>query len=72
MLIDACQFIGADQKNYPFKMCGCKPFPGRAYCEEHLWQVYQRGTSVGNRRKIKEIEQELAEVKELESTDLDD
>jgi hypothetical protein len=72
MLIDTCQFIGADQRNYPFKMCGCTPFPGRAYCEEHLWQVYRKGTSVGNRRKIKEIERELAEVKQLEEMDLDD
>ena len=67
--IKECQFIGADQdplRDWPIKMC-CRPvFPGRAYCEDHVWQVYQKGTSIGNKRKIKAIEEELAEVKRLE------
>ena len=67
--IKECQFIGADQdplRDWPIKMC-CRPvFPGRAYCEDHVWQVYKKGTSVGNKRKIKAIEEELAEVKRLE------
>jgi hypothetical protein len=69
---DSCQFIGPEQTNAPFTMCGRTPFPGRAYCEDHVWKVYKKGTSVGNRRKIKEIERELAEVKQLEDMDLDD
>ena len=74
--ITECQWIGADQdplRDWPIKMC-CRPvFPGRNYCEEHLWRVYQKGTSIGNRRKIKEIEKELARVKELEEIgNLDD
>lgn len=61
-----CQFIGPDQDplvDYPIKYC-CKPvFPGRAYCEDHVWRVYQKGTSTGNKRKLKEIEKELEELK---------
>lgn len=67
--ITECQWIGADQdplRDWPIKKCGHSVFPGRSYCEEHLWRVYQKGTSIGNRRKIKEIEKELAKIKELE------
>jgi len=61
-----CQYIGPEQKEYPFKMCGHKTFPGRAYCEEHIWKVYKKGSSSGNKRKVKEIEKELAEIRRLE------
>ncbi len=65
--MEGCQFIGSEQRNYPFTMCGCKPFPGRVYCEEHIWTVYKKGTSSGNKRKIAAIEKsitaELAELK---------
>jgi hypothetical protein len=48
-------------------MCGCKSlWPGKVYCEDHVWLVYNRGSSVGNKRKNKEIEKELAEVKRLQ------
>jgi hypothetical protein len=71
-MTEGCQWIGAEQKNPPFKMCGCTVFPGRSYCEDHVWQVYRKGTSQGNKRKIAAIERELAEVKHLESLELDD
>jgi hypothetical protein len=61
-----CQYIGSEQKEHPYVMCGCKPFPGRVYCEDHIWIVYKKGTSSGNKRKIKEIEKELAEIKRIE------
>ena len=64
-----CQYLGPDQdplRDWPVKYC-CKPsFPGKSYCEDHVWIVYNRGSSVGNKRKIKEIEKELAEVKRLQ------
>ena len=44
-----CLWIGSDQKNAPFKFCGHETVPGKNYCEEHLWQVYQKGTAI--RRK---------------------
>ena len=67
--IKECQYIGPEQdplRDWPIKYC-CKPtVPGKAYCEDHVWLVYNRGSSVGNKRKIKEIEKELAEVKRLQ------
>jgi len=67
--MEGCQYIGPEQVNHPFTMCGCKPFPGRVYCEEHVWVVYKKGTSIGNKRKIKEIEKELAEIKLIEEVE---
>jgi hypothetical protein len=64
-----CQYLGPDQdplRDWPVKYC-CRPsFPGKSYCEDHVWLVYNRGSSVGNKRKLKEIEKELAEVKRLQ------
>ena len=67
MKITECQYIGPEQTEAPFKMCGCTTlWPGRAYCEEHIWKVYKKGSSSGMARKNKEIETELAELKRLE------
>jgi hypothetical protein len=65
MLFDSCQFIGADQdpwRNWPIKMCGCKTLNKKAYCGEHYWQVYNKGTAVAGKRKAKEIDAEIAEL----------
>jgi hypothetical protein len=67
-----CQWIGADQdpRLGPIHYCGKKPlWPGRSYCEEHVWQVYKKGTSVGVSRKNRAIEKEMALIKELEGVD---
>ena len=64
-----CQWVGAEQdpQRGPLVFCGCTPlWPGRSYCEEHVWRVYQKGTAVGVSRKNKAIEKELAELKRLE------
>ena len=67
--IRECQYIGPEQdplRDYPIKYC-CRPvFTGKAYCDEHVWLVYNRGSSVGNKRKLKAIEDELAELKRLQ------
>jgi hypothetical protein len=68
-MMEGCQYIGPEQVNHPFTMCGCKSFPGRVYCEDHIWIVYKKGTSSGNKRKIKEIEKELAEIKRIEEVE---
>jgi len=64
-----CQYLGPDQdplRDWPVKYC-CRPsFPGKSYCEDHVWVVYNNGSSSGNKRKLKEIEKELAEVKRLQ------
>lgn len=65
IVYDGCQFIGADQdplRNWPIKMCGCKTLKGKAYCGEHYWQVYDKGTSVNGKRKSKALEREIEEM----------
>jgi len=64
-----CQWIEAEQdpQRGPVEYCGRVPlWPGRSYCEEHVWRVYQKGTAMGTKRKNKAIERELAELKKLE------
>jgi len=64
-----CQWVGPEQdpQRTPLQFCGRVPlWPGRSYCEEHVWKVYQKGTSMGTSRKNKAIEKELAELKRLE------
>jgi len=61
-----CQYIGPEQAEPPYTHCGREVFPGKSYCEDHVWVVYKKNTSVGNKKKLKEIEKELAEVKRLQ------
>jgi len=61
-----CQYIGPEQVEPPYTYCGREVFPGKSYCEDHVWVVYKKNTSVGNKKKLKEIEKELAEVKRLQ------
>jgi hypothetical protein len=64
-----CQWIGPEQDpaRGSVQMCGCtRLWPGRSYCEEHVWRVYQKGSAMGTSRKNKAIEKELAELKRLE------
>ncbi len=68
---ETCQWIGPEQdplRHWPIKMCGCKTLKGKAYCGEHYWQVYDKGTSVNGKRKSKAIEKEIEEaLKETET-----
>jgi hypothetical protein len=41
-------------------------WPGRSYCVDHVWKVYAKGTGINNKRQIKAIEKEMAEIKEME------
>ena len=68
-MICGCQWVGPEQdpQKAPLQFCGQVPlWPGRSYCKEHVWRVYQKGTSMGTSRKNKAIEKELAELKRLE------
>ncbi len=70
-----CQWIGPEQDPLkgPIHYCGATNlWPGRSYCEEHVWQVYRKGTSMGTKRKNKAIEKELADVKRLEEIENED
>jgi hypothetical protein len=67
-----CQWVGAEQDPHrgPLQFCGCVPlWPGRSYCEEHVWQVYRKGSAAGTKRKNKAIEKELADIRALEERD---
>jgi len=66
-----CTWVGPEQdpQRGPLNFCGRVPlWPGRSYCEEHVWRVYQKGTAVGMSRKNRAIERELDELKRLEET----
>jgi hypothetical protein len=65
-MMGGCQYIGSEQTEPPYTHCGRKVFPGKSYCEDHVWVVYKKNTSVGNKKKLKEIEKDLAEVKRLQ------
>lgn len=40
-----CQWIGSGER------CSHEAVKGRSYCEQHIWQVYQKGTALGKRKK---------------------
>ena len=66
MLITECQYVGPEQDpmiHYPLTFCGCKVVAGKSYCAEHYYVVYKKGTSVNGKRKEKEVEKEIAELK---------
>jgi hypothetical protein len=50
-------------------MCGCQTLQGKSYCGDHYWTVYKKGTATAGRRKEKEVEQEIAELKRLQELD---
>ena len=41
----SCKWIGEGES------CSKEAIPGRSYCEEHLFKVYQKGTANGKRKK---------------------
>ena len=53
-------------------MCGEATVLGRSYCADHVWQVYQQGTSKGNARKLKELEREVEYIVKREQEFEDD
>lgn len=60
-----CQYIGPEQdpRKGPVHYCGKKTLAGKAYCEEHYYVVYKKGTSVNGKRKEKEVEKEIEELR---------
>jgi len=57
-----CEYIGPEQKEWPYTMCGCRTIEGKSYCHEHYYVVHQKGTAIAGRRKEKSIEKEIAEL----------
>jgi len=61
--IPECQYIGPEQKEWPYTMCGQKSVPGKSYCAEHYHQMYRKGSSnTGARKMEKLINKELADL----------
>jgi hypothetical protein len=58
-----CQYIGPEQKEAPFEMCGCQTLTGKVYCGDHYWVVYKKGSAFAGRTAEKVIEKEIAELK---------
>jgi|AntAceMinimDraft_6_1070360.scaffolds.fasta_scaffold17846_2 hypothetical protein len=58
-----CQFIGAEQKAWPYTFCGKKSIGGKSYCEDHYWEIYKKGSATAGRRAEKEVDKEIAELK---------
>lgn len=59
----SCEYIGSEQKEWPFTQCGCKALAGKAYCGDHYWLVYKKGSASAGRRAEKEVDKEIAELK---------
>jgi hypothetical protein len=58
-----CQWIGPEQTEYPYTMCGCQSLTGKVYCGDHYWRVYKKGTAIAGRTAEKAVEKEIAELK---------
>jgi len=60
--MSTCEYIGPDQKEWPYTLCGSKALSGKAYCGEHYWTVYRKGSASAGKRAEKEVEKEIAEL----------
>ena len=58
-----CQWIGSEQKAYPYKMCGCQTLQGKVYCGDHYWRVYKKGTAIAGKKAEKAIDSEIEQLK---------
>ena len=58
-----CQWIGPEQREYPYTMCGQKSILGKSYCAEHYHRMYKKGSSATGAKKMEKlIERELADL----------
>jgi hypothetical protein len=62
MIKATCSWLGNSPAMKP--LCCKEPVKDRAYCEDHLWQVYQKGSARARRRKDERV---AAAVWDLES-----
>ena len=72
-MTDTCTYLGNS-----IEPCGCAVVPGRSYCEQHLWVVYQKGTAKRRRKDTRiannvwDIENALNEaIEELQEEGFD-
>jgi hypothetical protein len=65
-----CEYIGAEQTQWPYIKCGCQTLSGQVYCGDHYWKVYQKGSAIAGRTREKAVDREIEELKRLQ--DLED
>jgi hypothetical protein len=63
--MSGCQYIGIEQKEWPFAFCGNKTLEGKSYCGDHYYVVYKKGSS-NLKNNTRAIEAEIAELKRLQ------
>ncbi len=65
-----CQYLGPEydprKHRGPTPYCGAKTIEGKHYCHDHYYVVYQKGTAIAGKRKEKQIENEIEELKRLQ------
>ncbi len=63
--MSGCQYLGPEQdpRKGPVQYCGAKTIEGKSYCHEHYYVVYKKGTSVNGKRREKEVEKEIEELR---------
>jgi hypothetical protein len=54
--IPKCQYIGDGSG------CNHSALNGRAYCEEHLWTVYQKGSARARRKKDERVAAQVWDI----------
>lgn len=67
---EGCQWIGPEVDPIrdfgKYKCCGHKVVAGTAWCGDHYWRVYRKGSAIAGKTKAKEIDAEIEELKRLE------
>jgi hypothetical protein len=69
--MSTCEYIGPEQKDWPYTPCGCQALKGKVYCGEHYWTVYQKGSAIAGKRKERAVEKELEDLSKAQEADLE-
>ena len=67
---EGCQWIGPEvdpiRDHGKYKCCGQKVLSGTAWCGDHYWRVYRKGTAIAGKTRAREIDAEIEELKRVE------
>lgn len=73
--MSGCQYLGPEYdprlQRGPTPFCGARSIEGKNYCHEHYYVIYKKGTSVNGRRREKEVENEIAELKRQQELEME-
>jgi len=72
-MAEGCQWIGPEQdpRQGPINYCSQPVLEDKSYCHLHYWKVFARGTAIAGRRKEREIDSEIEELKAARELDLE-